>query len=112
MKALTSKIPLLDAFIHCEIILQSPRYIFQHLHVNSVKLYTIKSANELTIQLDPNILATISFVKVDEATYDLVHTLIPEQLQGQGLGHIFAERVFDHLVTFILKIIQNIKGIS
>lgn len=58
----------------------------------------LESTNELSIQLDNSTLATISFVKVDENTYDLVHTLIPEQLQGQGLGQLFAERVFDHLL--------------
>ncbi|KAH1012683.1 hypothetical protein HUJ05_011792 [Dendroctonus ponderosae] len=58
----------------------------------------LESANELTIQLNSNSVATISYVKVDEKVYDLVHTLIPEQLQGQGLGHLFAERIFDHLI--------------
>lgn len=51
----------------------------------------IVGTNELTIELDSSTVATVSFVKLDHQTYDLVHTLIPEQLQGQGLGHIFAQ---------------------
>lgn len=58
----------------------------------------IVGTNELTIELDSSTVATVSFVKLDHQTYDLVHTLIPEQLQGQGLGHIFAQRIFDHLL--------------
>jgi predicted GNAT family acetyltransferase len=36
--------------------------------------------------------------------YDLVHTSIPEEYQGEGLGTVFAERIFDHLVQKRKKI--------
>ncbi|XP_060526990.1 tRNA-dihydrouridine(20a/20b) synthase [NAD(P)+]-like [Cylas formicarius] len=56
-----------------------------------------ETSKQLAIEINSNVFATISFEKVDENTYDLVHTTIPEELRGRGLGHIFAERIFDHL---------------
>ncbi|CAH1991872.1 unnamed protein product [Acanthoscelides obtectus] len=43
--------------------------------------------------------ATIRYEQIDENTFDLVHTDIPEELQGKGLGTILAERVFEHLAN-------------
>lgn len=54
-------------------------------------LPVVEKFNQLTIELNSDTVAAISYVKVNDQTYDLVHTLIPEQLQGQGLGHLFAE---------------------
>ncbi|KAJ8985638.1 hypothetical protein NQ317_015134 [Molorchus minor] len=35
--------------------------------------------------------ATVDFKKIDENTYDLVHSYIPDEYQGMGLGHVLAE---------------------
>lgn len=67
------------------------RGFLNNIRYNLMNKPVVEGTNELTIELDSSTAATISFVKIDNNTYDLVHTLIPEQLQGQGLGHIFAE---------------------
>ncbi|KAJ8929564.1 hypothetical protein NQ314_017728 [Rhamnusium bicolor] len=48
--------------------------------------------------------ATIDYNKIDDNTYDLVHSNIPKEFHGQGLGSILAQRVFDHLVQNNKKI--------
>lgn len=46
---------------------------------------------EFTIKLDENCVASVKYEIVDNDIYDLVHSSIPEQCQGLGLGHILAE---------------------
>ncbi|VEN63891.1 unnamed protein product [Callosobruchus maculatus] len=43
--------------------------------------------------------ATVGYEQIDDNTYNLVHTNIPEELQGRGLGTILAQRIFEHLVN-------------
>lgn len=74
------------------------RGFMTNIKLNLTTKPILETANELTIQLDSTAAASVSFVRIDYRTYDLVHTLVPEQLQGQGLGHLFAERIFDYLI--------------
>lgn len=48
------------------------------------------TTEELKIKLNNNF-ATVVYKKIDNNTYDLMHTSIPDIYQGQGLGSIFAE---------------------
>ncbi|CAG9772404.1 unnamed protein product [Ceutorhynchus assimilis] len=59
----------------------------------------VETNSQLTIQLEKGAEAYVAFEKVDENTYNLVHTEIPEQYQGQGLGRELAKRIFDHLIV-------------
>lgn len=80
---------------HCQfsllVVMRLSRALLTNVRYNLKTKPIIVGTNELSIELDSSTVATVSFVKVDHQTYDLVHTLIPEQLQGQGLGHIFAQ---------------------
>ncbi|XP_018576923.1 protein NATD1-like [Anoplophora glabripennis] len=58
---------------------------------------------ELKIKIN-DAFATVTYKKMDNNTYDLLHTSIPEIYQGQGLGSILAERIFDHLIQSNKKI--------
>nr|CAH7756015.1 unnamed protein product [Callosobruchus chinensis] len=43
--------------------------------------------------------ATVAYEQIDDNTYNLVHTTIPDELQGKGLGTILAQRIFEHLAN-------------
>ncbi|KAJ8953546.1 hypothetical protein NQ318_002966, partial [Aromia moschata] len=55
------------------------------------------ATKEFRIKLNGDF-ATVEFKKINETTYDLLHTNIPKTYQGKGLGPVFAERIFDHLI--------------
>ncbi|KAJ8941158.1 hypothetical protein NQ318_004279 [Aromia moschata] len=54
---------------------------------------------QFQIKLDDERNATVNYRKLNDNTYDLVHSSIPEEYQGMGLGHTLAKRVFDHLAS-------------
>lgn len=48
------------------------------------------AAKELKIKINDNF-AKVTYKNIDDNTYELVHTTIPEIYQGQGLGSILAK---------------------
>ncbi|KAG5885605.1 hypothetical protein JTB14_024786 [Gonioctena quinquepunctata] len=56
-------------------------------------------AKSLQILLNGDEIASVDYEILNSNLYDLTHTSIPEKYQGQGLGTILAERIFDHLAS-------------
>ena len=52
-------------------------------------------AEEFSVTL-PSGKAFIRYVKPDEGTLDLLHTVVPPQEQSQGVGSQLVEHVFDY----------------
>ncbi|XP_050506012.1 protein NATD1-like [Diabrotica virgifera virgifera] len=47
--------------------------------------------------------ATLEYEKIGANSYDLIHTNIPEEYHGQGLGTVFAHKIFEHLASKNIK---------
>lgn len=45
----------------------------------------------------------ISYECIDDQTWDLQHTFVPESMRGQGIAKILAKFAFDHIVESDLK---------
>lgn len=72
-----------------------------HLIQNNIKENPVEHnslSREFTIKLDETRVALVEYEVVDNDVFDLVHSSIPEEYQGLGLGHILAE-VLSYIFT-------------
>lgn len=60
------------------------------------KLEDCKDQNVFRIELAPKTYAYIEYDK-NNTRYDLNHTKVPEEFEGQGIGKLLAKKTFDHL---------------
>ncbi|KAJ8937364.1 hypothetical protein NQ314_011910 [Rhamnusium bicolor] len=64
---------------------------------------------QFVIKLDGERSATINYEKLSDNTYDLVHSSIPEEYQGLGLGRILAE-LYNHMLNASKEGISKFKS--
>lgn len=68
----------------------SARIVSQRaLHGNILSNPIRESASQFKIELNANSFGTVTYEK-DNGIYDLVHSSIPEDYQGKGLGNVLA----------------------
>ncbi|GJQ74267.1 hypothetical protein Trydic_g19167 [Trypoxylus dichotomus] len=53
---------------------------------------------QFRLKLDANDYAMIEYAENDKHV-DLVHTVVPPNYKGQGIGNILAEKTFDHIIN-------------
>ncbi|XP_056641387.1 uncharacterized protein LOC130895755 [Diorhabda carinulata] len=61
---------------------------------NSIEDVRVEKVLKISLNGD---YATLQYEKIGDNTYDLIHTNIPEQYQGYGLGTLFANKIFEYL---------------
>ena len=53
----------------------------------------------LSMQISDSLTAFINYEKTKDGTYHLIHSEVPQEVQGLGYGHILVKETFDYIAA-------------